>query len=111
MKFEYQAIDDEGSIVRGIIIANDAQKVLQILLHKQLHPIDIRPLTESTVELSRLNQLKRRLEGKEESKEGKMEKPNLETEVSKKAKFKFDWTYFVFILLMMIMIIISAINL
>ena len=64
MKFEYQAIDEDGGIIRGIIEAQTPQRVLQILLHKQLHPIDIRNLTDTTVEISRLHQLKQKLTGK-----------------------------------------------
>lgn len=111
MKFEYQAVDADGAIVRGIIEASNAQKVLQILLHKQLHPLDIKHLTESTVELNRLNSLKRKLEGtKMELKskkniEAKTEHVN-SLEQPKQPKQSIDWTYILFVL--MIVIIISA---
>lgn len=97
MKFEYQAIDENGVVVRGIIEAKNAEKVLQILLHKQLHPLDIRHLTDSIVELSRLHHLKLRLEGAEMTPKPV---PEFREEPAPKEKSNFDWTYLVFLLLM-----------
>jgi hypothetical protein len=98
VKFEYQAIDENGVVVRGIIEARTAEKVLQILLHKQLHPLDIRHLTDSTVELSRLHHLKQRLEGTPEMTPEPV--PEFREEPAPKEKSSFDWTYVVFLLLM-----------
>lgn len=100
MQFEYQAIDVSGNIVRGIVKAKEPLKALQILLQEQLHPIDIRPLTESGAELSRLNTLKQRLEGKDvkpKIEEVKMAEPVRQSIQPKKA---FDWYYLVFLILM-----------
>lgn len=109
MEYEYQAIDSDGGIVRGIIRAQNPQKVLQILFHKQLHPLDIRPLTETTVELSRLNQLKQRLEGKPKVEESKPVIRELEPQILKKQKVpSTDWTYVLFVLLMVGLIIAAA---
>lgn len=112
MKFEYQAIDGDGGVVRGIIEASSPEKVLQILLHKQLHPLDIRPLTETTVELSRLNSLKRRLEGREVQPEPKP-KPDVEQErfdPTKEPKESIDWTYVIFLLLMIGLLAAAALG-
>ena len=96
MKFEYQAIDEDGGIIRGIIEAQTPQRVLQILLHKQLHPIDIRNLTDTTVEISRLHQLKQKLTGKTDIIE---EQPSVEKFSKPKKAVQFDWIYIMFLLL------------
>lgn len=113
MKFEYQAIDIDGIVVRGIIEASSAQKVLQILLHKQLHPLDIKHLTESTVELSRLNSLKRKLEGKELEQEPirEVELPKMPEHFLEKSKPSIDWTYVFFILVIIVIISTSLLEL
>jgi len=95
MHFEYQAIDANGDIVRGIIKAKEPVKVMQILFKKQLHPIDIRPLTESSVELSRLNNLKYKLQGKPIMEETKVSQPEYKNDKATKT----DWYYVVFLLL------------
>lgn len=108
MKFEYQAIDANGDIVRGIVQARSAEKVLQILLYKQLHPLDIRPLTETTVELSRLNNLRRKLEGKEM--DPKPSEPETEPErfdPIKEPKEPIDWTYPIFLVLILGVLIVA----
>lgn len=106
MRFEYQAIDGDGGVVRGIIEASSINKVLQILLHKQLHPLDIRFLTDSTVELSRLNSLKQRLEGKE-TPPPEIEIPySVKTE--KKMKDPIEWTYIIY-LVMIIGVLATAV--
>lgn len=105
MKFEYQAIDLDGGVVRGIIEAHDAKKVLQILLHKQLHPLDIRGLTDSTVELGRLHQLKNKLEGIKVKPESIPEPIEGHTP---KMKPKFDWTYTIFLIMMVGFLIAAA---
>lgn len=101
MKFEYQAIDEDGSLVRGIIEASNPEKVLQILLHKQLHPLDIRPLTDSTVELSRLHNLRQRLQGKKKPMKEDTPEPELKPVEEPKEKLQIDWTYLIFIVLML----------
>ena len=113
MKFEYQAIDTDGIVVRGIIEASNAQKVLQILLHKQLHPLDIKHLTESTVELSRLNLLKRKLEGKAtvEMRQKIIKKSESAPELLEKSKTSIDWTYVFFILVIIGIISTSLLKL
>jgi type II secretory pathway component PulF len=105
MNYEYQAIDHDGGIVRGIIKANSPEKVLQILLHKQLHPLEIQPLTESTVELSRLNQLKQRLQKKPDMEEKPVER---KTSEPPKPKKEIDWTYVLFFLFMAALIVAAA---
>ena len=103
MKFEYQAIDEDGAVVRGIVKASSPEKVLQILLHKQLHPLDIRPLTDSTVELSRLNNLKKKLQGP------KMEEPTPPRPIERKPDpTPTDWTYPLFIVLLLIVMVLAA---
>jgi len=95
MHFEYQAIDANGDIVRGIIKANEPIKVMHILFKKQLHPIDIRPLTESSVELSRLNNLKQKLQGTPIMEESKIPQPEHKND----KVTKIDWYYIIFLLL------------
>jgi hypothetical protein len=111
VRFEYQAIDENGGVVRGIIEASSPEKVLQILLHKQLHPLDIRPLTETIVELSRLNSLKRRLEGKKEMKpEPTPEEQERFNPIKepKGAQGSIDWTYIAFLVLVIGLLVIAG---
>ena len=122
MKFEYQAIDANGVVIRGIVEASKIEKVLQILLHKQLHPMDIRPLTDTTVELSRLNSLKRRLEGrpivKQESRPAKTDEEQFDQQFEsatsfnpvKEPKESFDWTYIIFLLLIVGLLAAAALG-
>jgi len=105
MKFEYQAIDEDGSVVRGIIDAQNAEKVLQILLYLQLHPLDIRGLTDSTVELNRLNSLKQKLKGPKVSVKQPVENKQ-EVERTKSVN-KIDW-YYVFFILMILGLLATA---
>jgi hypothetical protein len=110
VKFEYQAIDEDGGVIRGIIKASNAQKVLQILLHKKLHPLDIRQLTESTVEISRLHCLKMKLQGhKPESRQEMRPEVKMKLEeLKEKPKSTIDWTYVIFLLLMLGVLAASA---
>ena len=122
MKFEYQAIDVNGVVIRGIVEASKIEKVLQILLHKQLHPMDIRPLTDTTVELSRLNSLKRRLEGrpivKQESRPAKTDEEQFDQQFesatsfnpTKEPKESFDWTYVIFLFLIVGLLAAAALG-
>ena len=107
MKFEYQAIDEDGTIIRGIVEASNAKNVLSILLQKQLHPLDIRELTDSTVELSRLNNLRNRLMGKKVKEE--VELPPRPTRIEEpKEKTQTDWTYFLFILMLLGLMVVAG---
>jgi hypothetical protein len=111
MKFEYQAIDEDGALIRGIIEASNPEKVLQILLHKQLHPLDIRALTESTVELSRLHNLRQRLQGKKKkSMKENTPKPEFKPIEEPKEKLRIDWTYVIFIVLMVGILVAAALT-
>jgi len=100
VKFEYQAVDENGGVVRGVIEASNAQKVLQILLHKQLHPLDIRHLTDTTVELGRLHSLKNKLEGKAMDSKPISPQPIKVEQAPEPKQSRIDWTYVVFMLLM-----------
>lgn len=109
-KFEYQAIDSNGNIVRGIVEATEIKTVFSILLHEQLHPMDIRPLTETTVELSRLNDLKQRLEGNKSKKEQPKKQQQIPEYKPKIAKphNQIDWSYMAFIILVVSIIAASV---
>lgn len=111
MNFEYQAIDGDGSIVRGIVKAKDRLTVLKILLHKQLHPLDIKELSNSTIELSRLNQLKQKLKPQPKTQKPKQE-PTIQpkpTPIRKSNNLRIDWTYVLFVI-GVILIIIAYLN-
>lgn len=110
MQFEYQAIDASGNIVRGIVKAKEPVKALQILLKEQLHPIDIRPLTDSGAELSRLNILKQRLEGKDVKPKTEEIKPTEPTRPLIQPKKAFDWYYLVFLILMVGIIVLGLLQ-
>lgn len=108
MNYEYQAVDANGDIVRGIIEAKDPQKVFNILQQLQYLPIEIRPLTESTKELSRLHNLKKKLEDNKKMKPIKKEASKKKFSPTIEVKSSIDWTYIIFILMMLGVMVAAA---
>lgn len=111
-RFEYQAIDKDGKVVRGIVEAKNFEGLLRFLFEKRLHPIDVQTLTKAGAEISRLKQFAQKIEGvtPESPKEFEFKKMTQEPQPPK-SKVQIDWSYLLYISIIVGLIAAAAVNL
>lgn len=112
MKFEYQALDSHGKLVRGVEEANNFKEFIAILFHKKLRPFDVRRVSgagqKAHDDLDHLKKLKKRIEGTSDE----IELPNIE--LNPKAKWQMpqiDYAYLLYLIVIIGLIIAAAYNL
>lgn len=105
MKYEYQAIDDEGNVIRGVIEASTIEKAFRILLYKGFRPLDLKPLTKSTEELSRLYNLKFKLEGKSVNDSDDIGKSKINRLNKLQYKYNIDFMFYTMALIVIVAIL------
>ena len=107
MKFEYQAMDSQGEIIRGVEEAKNFKEFIAILFHKKLRPFDIRRVSNAGQkaygELEHLKKLKGKIQGKEEEPE-----PAAASKPKTRVLPKIDWTYVVYLIVIVALIAVAA---
>ncbi len=92
MKFEYEALDGDGRLVRGMLEAEDFKDVLRKLVEKRLHPMGVSSQTSSGIEIERLKKFRQKLQPQKKPK--LIPTPIIQPA---KEKWKIDWTYAIFL--------------
>jgi len=116
MKFEYEALDGDGKMVRGTIDAEDFKSVIRQLVEKRLYPIGVSNLTPGGIEIDRLKKFRNRLKPRPKGlgpkplsgprpPTGKESKIDVDySRFRSKKDRQFDWTYLAFALMILAII-------
>lgn len=106
MKFEYEALDGDGRMIRGMLEAEDFKDVLRKLVEKRLYPMGVTAQTSSGLEIERLKKFRKKLRPSKT----KSEKPTPIAPPAVKEKRQVDWAYVVFLILILGVIVAAAVR-
>lgn len=100
MKFEYQALDAHGKLIRGTEEAENFKDLITILFNKKIRPFDVRKVGEarqkSYGDLERLKKLQKRIKNGDEP-EPEPEHDPLPIPAQPKRSWNIDYYYLLYL--------------
>lgn len=105
MKFEYQALDQDNKVIRGIEEAKTFEEFLAMMWKQRLYPIEIKHLTKANTktfgDIKRLKKLRKTIKTLDAPPELEKKDEYDPLPPSREPKIPKDYTYLIFIILIM----------